>query len=125
MALVALGHRLAVEGPLEQARVAPGVAEVVFRAGAEGGGELLAVDEELLVALAPPAGRGFHTCSITPQNRPRPSVLSIIQSGQRSSGSWCDVAVPLAVEMAQAVEGPVERGVDDLELARRGPSRRR
>ena len=55
MPLVVLRHGLGVIGLLEQMRIAPGVAEIVFRAGAEGGGELLAVNEELLVAFAPPA----------------------------------------------------------------------
>lgn len=46
--------RLALRSAVENLRCSPGVAEVVFRAGAECRGELLAVHEELLVALAPP-----------------------------------------------------------------------
>ena len=101
MSAVVLRHRLR-DRPLEQGRTAPGVAEVVLRAGAEGRGEFLAVDEELLVALAPPAARGFdvqHDAAeaaspLGPQHHPiRPAVLR-----EREA-----VAMPLGVEIAQLV----------------------
>ena len=46
--------RLTVIGVGEELRAAPAVAVVIFRAGAEMAGEGLAVDIDLLVALAPP-----------------------------------------------------------------------
>ena len=49
---------LIVVAVLEEGRVAPGIAEVIFGAGADSGWEFLAVDEELLIAFAPPSASG-------------------------------------------------------------------
>ena len=45
---------MSMEGVVEQVGAAPCVAEVILGAGAEGGGELFAVDEEFFIALTPP-----------------------------------------------------------------------
>src|ERR1035437_5940180 len=46
---------LVVESVLEEHRTGPGVTKIILRPRAEGGRELLAINEELLVALTPPA----------------------------------------------------------------------
>src|ERR1035441_3318091 len=46
---------LVVESVLEEHRTGPGVTKVILRPRAEGRREFLAIDEELLVALTPPA----------------------------------------------------------------------
>src|SRR5207302_436977 len=45
---------LVVIGVLKQRRIAPGITEVVFRAGADSGRELFVVHEEFFVTFAPP-----------------------------------------------------------------------
>src|SRR5262245_54013867 len=58
--VVPVGPRLAMERMLERHRAAPGVAVVVLGAGAKMRRERLAVNVDLLVALAPPGGNGVH-----------------------------------------------------------------
>ena len=109
--------RLVVVAVLEKRRVAPGVAEIVFGAGAEGGGELLAVDEELLVALAPPAAAGIphvqhHAAeaALALGLEHRPVDLSSLRVLRQER-----VPVPLGVEPPETVDGFRQRGVADRE----------
>ena len=118
--LILLVHRLAVIGFLEQVRIAPGVTEIVFGAGPDRGRELLAVDEELLIAFTPPAAAGIPdmqhdtaepATALGLQHDPvGPSILRHLDR----------IAMPFAVKMAESFKRPVQRCVRDLERRRRG-----
>ena len=115
MALVAHGHCLAVIGALEETRVAPGIAKVVLAARAERGRDLFAIDEEFLVPLSPPAAARIpdvqHDAAEPPaalrtEHHPiRPAIL----------GQGVNVAMPLAVKIAQTLKRPIQRRMRDLE----------
>ena len=97
-------------------RIAPGVAEIVFRAGAEGGGELFAVDKEFLVAFAPPAAARVPDVQ---RHAAEPALAPGLEHdpiGPAVLGQLDRVAMPLGVEMAQAREGPAQRRMGDLEF---------
>jgi len=76
--------RLIMIRVVEQLAATPGIAEVVFRTGAEGGGELLAIHEELLVALAPPAAARVPDMKHETDEAARALGLRKGQSGHRS-----------------------------------------
>mgnify|MGYP007078643587 CR=1 FL=1 len=70
VAAISHAYRLIVIAIGEQRGIAPGIAKVVLRAGAERGGEHLSVDEEFLVALAPPAAARIPDVQHDPAEAP-------------------------------------------------------
>jgi len=95
--IIAIVVGLVVVGVLEKGGIAPGITEIILRAGAEGGRELLAVTKNFSSPSPHHPPRGFQTCSITPTKRPGPSAFTMGQSIARSgsmgsSASRCHLA---------------------------------
>ena len=118
VAAVVHADRLVVVAILEQRRIAPGVAEIILRTGADGGGELLAIDEKFLVAFAPPAASRIpdveHDAAESPAARRLehgpvdcPALGLVRQEG---------VTMPFGMEPAEFPDVAFKRHVNDFQL---------
>ena len=115
VAAVAHAYCLIVVAVCKQRRIAPGVAEVILRAGAERGGEFLPVDEEFLVTLAPPAAAGIPYVQHHAAEAPPAAGLEHRPVNRTTLGLFgreC-IAVPFRVESPECVNRLCQRSVCD------------
>src|SRR6266478_2708683 len=106
---------LVVQRVLEWFRTAPGITKIIFRAGAEGRGELLTIHKELFIAFTPPPPARIpdmeHHANEPPGSLSldyRPINVALRFIGQEN------VAMPLGMETTKTLERLRERSMNNF-----------
>src|SRR5262249_34530147 len=91
-----VGSRLTVIGAVKEVGAAPRVAVIVFGSRAEGAGELLAIDVNLFVTLAPPGTDGIRNLKVPAHKRSFSTNVQELHISERSA--LAAIGLPLRME---------------------------
>src|SRR5881396_3027501 len=107
--------RLVVQGVLKGFGTAPGITEVIFRAGPEGGREFLTIHKKFLITFPPPTAARIPNMEHH-ANKPAGALRldrGPIDAALRFIGHE-GVAMPLRMEPAKAINRLGKRSMNDL-----------